>query len=67
MAINIRRPRAVLNLVTGKTVVGDLLWSWPWSYRLRNTQIVEPGSEPSPADGTVVVPARAVEFVQIVG
>jgi hypothetical protein len=66
MAIKLRRPRAVLNLVTGKTVIGDLAWSWPWSYRLRNARVVEHGAEPVAVDGVVVVPARAVEFAQIV-
>ncbi len=66
MAIKFGRRRAVLNLVTGKTIMGDLLWSWPWHYRLRNVRVVEQGAE-LPADGTVVVPARVVEFAQIVG
>jgi hypothetical protein len=65
VAIELRRPRVVLNLVTGKTIIGERLWSWPWQYRLKAAAVVEPGAEPVAADGVVVVPRRAVEFAQI--
>lgn len=66
MSIELRRPRVVLNLVTGKTIIGRRLWAWPWQgYRLQGAQVVEPGAAPVDADGIVVVPRRVVEFAQI--
>lgn len=63
--IKIRRKRVVINTVTGKTFVGDLLIGTPWSMRLR--RVTMPGSEGDrPVDGTVHVSRRVVEFAQVI-
>lgn len=63
--IKLRRRRAVINTVTGKTFVGDLLFGTPWSIRLR--KVTMPGNDADrPVDGTVHVSRRVVEFVQII-
>jgi hypothetical protein len=55
----------VINTVTGKTFVGELLLGTPWSIRLR--RVTMPGSEGDrPLDGTVHVSRRVVEFVQVI-
>lgn len=65
--IKLRRRRAVINTVTGKTFVGELLLGTPWSIRLRKVTMPGNGREPDRAvDGTVHVSRRVVEFAQII-
>jgi hypothetical protein len=55
----------VINTVTGKTFLGELLIGTPWSIRLR--KVTMPGNQGDrTVDGTVHVSRRVVEFVQIV-
>jgi hypothetical protein len=70
MAIKFGRRRAVVNLVNGKTLVGELCFTWPWQYKLRAVEIHLPGTAagtaPTRPDGMIVVPRRFVEFAQII-
>lgn len=34
---------------------------------LRNAQLLEPGAQPQPVDGEIVVERARVEFIQVVG
>ena len=63
--IKLRRKRVVINTVTGKTFMGELLIGTPWSMRLR--RVTMPGSERDRAlDGTVHVSRRVIEFAQVI-
>lgn len=63
--IKLRRKRAVINTVTGKTFVGELLIGTPWSFRLRKATM--PGNDGDrPLDGTVHISRRVVEFAQVI-
>jgi hypothetical protein len=62
-----RAPRRVaITLITGIGIMGDLLLSWPWSVRVRSAQVVERGSAPAKADGTIVIPRRSIAFMQLI-
>lgn len=61
------RRRVVVNLLTDRAFVGIL-----WAQRgpllvLRDAVMHEPGRQPSPVDGEVVIERDQVEFIQITG
>lgn len=61
--------RVVVTCVSGRTIVGELAWSWPWCYRVRAARIADAGRDPGAGpvvDGTVVVRRAAVDFVQVI-
>lgn len=65
--ISIRRRRAVVNLVTGETIVGERRLSWPWSIRLTGAIMPAKGRDGERRiDGSVVLHWRAVTFVQMI-
>lgn len=67
MALAFRRRTAVVNLVTGKSFLGELLITWPWQVKLHRPDVVDgPNTAPVKTDGNVVVPRRVIEFVQYV-
>lgn len=64
--IKFRRRRIVINTTGGKTFVGDLLISPPWSYRVARATMPGNGEPDRRLDGLLVVPRRVVEFAQII-
>lgn len=60
------RRRAVVNLTGGTAVSGVLLARRGPLLILAEATVHEPGRDPAPADGQVVVPAERVAFIQVV-
>lgn len=56
----------LVNLDTGRAFRGALLQARRDVIVLGNAAIVEPGSDPVPVSGTVVLERSRVEFVQVV-
>lgn len=56
----------MINTTGGKTFVGDLLISPPWSYRVARATMPGNGEPDRRLDGLLVVPRRVVEFAQII-
>jgi small nuclear ribonucleoprotein (snRNP)-like protein len=61
------RKKVVVNLHGGRAFLGIL-----WAQRgpllvLRNATMHEPGAQPSPVDGEVVIERTQVEFIQVTG
>ncbi len=56
----------LVNLDTGRAFRGALLEAKRQILVLGNASIIEPGSDPIPVSGTVVVERARVEFVQVV-
>jgi hypothetical protein len=55
-----------VTLVTGVTIDGTLILSWPWSVRVRSAQVAERGTATVKADGVIVIPRRSVAYMQII-
>jgi len=66
-----RRPPAVLNrqvlvnLCSGNAIAGICTYSGPDALVLRGAVVHEPGAEPSPADGEVLIGTINVDFIQL--
>lgn len=64
--------RVVIACTSGRTIIGTLAWSWPWSYRVRSAKIIERGVSArevdamKASDGVVCVPRTSIDYVQIV-
>lgn len=56
----------IVNLTTGRAFRGALLQAKRQILVLGNAALIEPGSDPIPVSGTVVVERSLVEFVQVV-
>lgn len=56
----------IVNLTTGRAFRGVLMQAKRQLLVLANASIIEPGSDPIPVSGTVVVERALVEFVQVV-
>lgn len=61
------RRRVVVNLHTGRAFNGIL-----WRQRgpllvLRDVTMLEPGAQPTPVDGEIVIERDRVEFIQVTG
>lgn len=66
-----RRPprRAVVTCVSGRTIVGELTWSWPGWVRIRAARVAERGVDPGTvpaADGIVYVRSSSIDFMQVI-
>ena len=61
------RRRVLVSLRGGNAVTGVLWVRRGRSLVLRAAQLHEPGSDPSPMDGDVVIDRDQIEFVQVAG
>lgn len=61
------RRRVLVSLRSGNAVTGVLWVRRGRSLVLRAAQLLEPGAEPSPMDGDVVLDRDQIEFVQVAG
>jgi hypothetical protein len=63
----VARRRVLVQLDTGRAVVGTL-----WSTKgrrvvIKSAELLEPGNEPTRMDGDVIVERERVEYIQAVG
>lgn len=56
--------RVVVNLISGRAVEGVLVRQSGPLLHVKDARLHEPGSEPSPVDGEVVVERSQVDFIQ---
>jgi small nuclear ribonucleoprotein (snRNP)-like protein len=61
------RRRVLVQLDTGRAVVGTLWSTKAHRVVIKNAQLLEPGNEPTHMDGDVVIERARVEYVQAVG
>lgn len=64
--IRLGKKKMIVNMHNGTSILGTKRISWPWSIRMGNASVREPGREPVRADGVVLIPLRAVQFAQII-
>lgn len=57
----------LVNLHSGRAFRGALVEVRGDLLMLKNAALIEPGSDPIPVDGTVVVERRNVDFIQVIG
>jgi len=56
----------VINLTTGRAFRGAILKTFRDTLVVGNAELIEPGADPVPVPGTVVIERARVEFVQVV-
>lgn len=61
------RSRVVVNLRSGSAIEGVLYRADTKLLEIKNPTVHEPGAEPAPADGSMVIERSNVDYVQIVG
>lgn len=61
------RRRVLVQLRSGNAVVGTLWVRRGRTLVLKSGELHEPGSQPTPMDGDVVLDREQVEFVQVAG
>lgn len=61
------RRRVLVQLDTGRAVVGTLWSTKAHRVVVRAAELFEPGSEPTRMDGDVVIERARVEYIQAVG
>ena len=54
-----------MNLCSGNAIAGICTYSGPDALVLRGAVVHEPGAEPSPADGEVLIGTINVDFIQL--
>jgi hypothetical protein len=59
--------RIVVNLTTGRAFEGLLITKRGPLLVLRDAVLLEPGADPTPVDGEIVIERRRVEFIQNLG
>jgi hypothetical protein len=57
--------KVLVNLCTGNAIAGVCTYNGPDGLVLRGAIVHEPGSDPSPADGEVLIGAINVDFIQL--
>lgn len=56
----------VVNLVDGRTaLVGVRRWSWPWQVKLTGARLCSGPGQEQPVDGTVLIPRRRIDWIQV--
>lgn len=56
--------RVVVNLLSGRAVEGVLVHQRGPLLHVKDARLHEPGAEPSPVDGEVVIERSQVDFIQ---
>lgn len=57
--------QVLVNLCSGNAIAGICTYSGPDALVLRGAVVHEPGAEPSPADGEVLIGTINVDFIQL--
>jgi hypothetical protein len=61
------RKRVLVNLDTGRAIRGVLMSQRGALLELRDPEVIEPGLNPRPASGTILIERARVEFIQTLG
>jgi len=61
------RKRVLINLDTGRAVRGILMSQRGALLEVRDPEVIEPGLNPQPASGTILIERARIEFIQTLG